>query len=45
LLAAIEEIDPEAIYTTSDIRSVHDGGRSRRERLAALDWPRRGMRK
>lgn len=45
LLAAIKEIDPDAVYTTSDIRSVHDGGRSQRERLAGLEWPRRGMRK
>jgi uncharacterized protein YebE (UPF0316 family) len=45
LLADIKEIDPEAVYTTSDIRSVHDRGRSQRERLAGLEWPRRGMRK
>jgi uncharacterized protein YebE (UPF0316 family) len=45
LLAAIREIDPEAVYTTSDIRSVHEGGRGQREKMFRAGWPRRGMRK
>jgi uncharacterized protein YebE (UPF0316 family) len=45
LLAAIKEIDPAAVSTTSDSRSVHDRGRGQGERLARLGWPRRGMRK
>ena len=45
LLQAIEEIDPDAVYTTSDIRSVHDGGRRRNEAMVNAGWLRRGMRK
>lgn len=45
LLAAIREIDPDAVYTTSDIRSVHEGGRGQREKMVQAGWPRRGMRK
>lgn len=45
LLAAIREIDPDAVYTTSDIRSVHDGSRGQRERMLRSGWPRRGVRK
>lgn len=45
LLAAIREIDPDAVYTTSDIRSVHEGGRGQREKMVRAGWPRRGMRK
>jgi len=45
LLAAIREIDPDALYTTSDIRSVHEGGRGQREKMVRAGWPRRGMRK
>lgn len=45
LLTAIREIDPEAVYTTSDIRSVHEGGRGQREKMFRAGWPRRGMRK
>jgi uncharacterized protein YebE (UPF0316 family) len=45
LLAAIREIDPDAVYTTSDIRSVHDSGRGKNQRLAGLSWPRLSVRK
>ncbi len=45
LLSAIREIDPDAVYTTSDIRSVHEGGRGQREKMFRAGWPRRGMRK
>jgi uncharacterized protein YebE (UPF0316 family) len=45
LLAAIRETDPDAVYTTSDIRSVHEGGRGQREKMFRAGWPRRGMRK
>lgn len=45
LLQAIREIDPDAVYTTSDIRSVHEGGRGQREKMVLAGWPRRGMRK
>jgi len=42
LLAAIHEIDPRAVYTTSDLRRVHDGGAPRGKRLFAAGWPMRG---
>jgi uncharacterized membrane-anchored protein YitT (DUF2179 family) len=45
LLAAIREIDPDAVYTTSDIRSVHEGNRGQRERMLRSGWSRRGVRK
>jgi len=45
LLSAIKEIDPDAVYTTSDIRSVHDAGRRRGDPMVASGWPRKGMRK
>jgi len=42
LLAAIHEIDPKAVYTTSDLRRVHDGAPPRGGRLLASGWPVRG---
>ena len=45
LLAAIKAIDPEAVYTTSDIRSIHNVGSNSATRPIELGWLLRGLRK
>lgn len=45
LLAAIKAIDPEAIYTTSDIRSIHNFDDGDAARANEVGWLRRSLRK
>ncbi len=45
LLAAINEIDPDAVYTTSDIRSIHNFDNGDAARANEFGWLRRGLRK
>jgi uncharacterized protein YebE (UPF0316 family) len=45
LLAAIIAIDPEAVYTTSDIRSIYNVANERTNRPIELGWSLRGLRK
>ncbi len=45
LLAAIKTIEPEAVYTTSDIRSIHSVDSNSTTRPIELGWLLRGLRK
>ena len=47
LLAAVREVDPDALYTITDVKSVPDGTRPMRRRwpLTASGWRARGKRK